>query len=208
DPEIAPDLDPNHVNYHYIVDAIGGFIFAAMGTTANGATRALYDLVERKQKYWQELYQEAQEINKQCNGNELTSDDIAKMVKLDSFVKETLRLSSGIVGSLVMVNFIDTNNDEELQGQNPTEFYAYRHLERNSPAIKLERNFLSFGGGKHACPGRALAVNEIKVFLHKVMLKYDIKADTEGIQRRKFFGPLASLVKGGIVFENRKEIIN
>ncbi|CAG8535274.1 7030_t:CDS:2, partial [Dentiscutata heterogama] len=25
---------------------------------------------------------------------------------------------------------IDTHLDEELQGQNPTEFYAYRHLER------------------------------------------------------------------------------
>ncbi|CAG8676789.1 6271_t:CDS:2, partial [Dentiscutata heterogama] len=135
DPEITPD--PNNVNYKYIADAIGTFIFAAMGTTANGATRALYDLIERKQQYWQELYQEAQEIIKQCNGNELTSDDIASMVKLDSFVKESLRLSPGIVGlqhkcisksyhtfangyqipsgRSVILNFSDTNNDEELQ---------------------------------------------------------------------------------------------
>ncbi|KAF0479489.1 cytochrome P450 [Gigaspora margarita] len=79
DPEITPDLDPNNVNYDHIVDALGDFVFAAMGTTINGATRSLYELVERKQ-YWQELYEEAQEINKQCNGNELTTDDIAKMV--------------------------------------------------------------------------------------------------------------------------------
>ncbi|CAG8475950.1 20425_t:CDS:2, partial [Racocetra persica] len=147
DPEIAPDLDPNNVNYNYIADAICVFVFAAMGTTTNGATCSLYDLVERKQQYWQELYQEAQEINKQCNGNELTSDDIARMVKLDSFVKESLRLSSSTVGlqhkclsksyytfsngyqipsgRLVTLNFSDTNNNEELQGQNPTEFYAY-----------------------------------------------------------------------------------
>ncbi|RIB27154.1 cytochrome P450 [Gigaspora rosea] len=175
-----------------------------MATTSNGATRVLYsllysifiikyfslfflyfiyklDLVERKQ-YWQELYQEAQEINKQCNGNELTFDNIAKMVKLNSFVKESLRFTSPIValphkcisksyytfangyqvpsGRTVSLNFRDTNtNVEELQGQNPTEFYAYRHLERNSPATKLECNFLTFGDGKHECPGRALAIS-------------------------------------------------
>ncbi|CAG8810299.1 25728_t:CDS:2, partial [Gigaspora rosea] len=174
DPEITPDLDPNNVNYDYIANAIGRFIFSTMGTTNFGVTYALYDLAEKKQ-YWQELYQEAQEINKQCNGNELTSDDIARMVKLDSFVKESLRISSAPIvglqhkcisksyytfangyqvpsGRIVYLNFLDTNNNEELQGQNPTEFDAYRHLKRNSSATKLERNFLVFGGGKHACP--------------------------------------------------------
>ncbi|CAG8637105.1 14086_t:CDS:2, partial [Dentiscutata heterogama] len=161
DPEITPDLNPNNVNYDFIVDAICVFIFSAMGTTIDSANFVLYDLVKRKQ-YWHELYQEAQEINKQCNGNELTSGDIAKMVKLDGFVKESLRfltrhrmiglphkcisksyytLANGYQipnGCIVLINIIDTHNDEGIQGQNPTEFYAYRHLERNSPATKLD----------------------------------------------------------------------
>ncbi|CAG8722346.1 16304_t:CDS:2, partial [Dentiscutata heterogama] len=94
-PGINPDLNPNNVNYDFIVDAISCFIFVAMGATVKVVTPVLYDLAKRKQ-YWHELYQEAQEINKQCNGNELTSDDIAKMVKLDSFVKESLRLSANL----------------------------------------------------------------------------------------------------------------
>ncbi|CAG8823995.1 2855_t:CDS:2, partial [Gigaspora rosea] len=73
-----PDFNPKNINYDYIADGIGRLIFASMATTSNGATRVLYNLVEKKQ-YWQELYQEAQEINKQCNGNELTFDNIAKM---------------------------------------------------------------------------------------------------------------------------------
>ncbi|CAG8814108.1 12895_t:CDS:2, partial [Gigaspora rosea] len=172
-------LNPNHVNYDCIADEIAALIFVSIASTSNGFTNALYELVERKQQYWQELYQEAQEINEQCNGNELTTDNIARMVKLDSFIKESLRLSDPIIflshkcifksyytfangyqvpkGCLVSLNYCDTNNDEELQGQNPTEFRAYRHLDHNSPATKLERNFLAFGGGKHACPGRALA---------------------------------------------------
>ncbi|CAG8808353.1 14093_t:CDS:2, partial [Gigaspora rosea] len=152
DPKVAPDFNPNHINYDYIVDGICRLVFGSMTTTSNHATQVLYDLVETKQQYWQELYQEAQEINKQCNGNELTFDDIASMVKLDSFVKEYLRCDSDIVtlphkcisksyytfangyqvpsGRTVSLNFRDTNtNVEELQGQNPTEFHAYRHLE-------------------------------------------------------------------------------
>ncbi|CAG8729907.1 9857_t:CDS:2, partial [Gigaspora rosea] len=225
DPEIVIDLDPNNVNYDYIADGIGHFIFATMTNTTIGTTNALYE----KKQYWQELYQEAQEINKQCNGNELTFNDIAKMVKLDSFVKESLRLATGIVGlshkcifksyytfangyqipsgRLVSLNFSDTNNDEELQGQNPTEFYAYRHLERDSPATKLERNFLTFGGGKRACPGRFLAVNEIKTFLHKVLLKYNVRTDNDEIgPKRGYLGPIPKPINVGLVFENRKEI--
>ncbi|CAG8855178.1 27798_t:CDS:2, partial [Gigaspora margarita] len=94
DPEITPDLDPNNVNYDYIVDSIGRMIFSAMATTSGGTGH----LVKRKQHFWQELYYEAQEINKQCNNNELTIDNIAKMIKLDSFVKESLRFVTPIVG--------------------------------------------------------------------------------------------------------------
>ncbi|CAG8648820.1 4381_t:CDS:2, partial [Scutellospora calospora] len=227
DPDITPDLDPNHVDYVHIANAIGSFIIAAMGTTTSSGARALYDLATRKE-YWQELYQEAQEINKQCNGNELTIDDIAKMVKLYSFVKESLRFTSRVValphkcvtkshytfengyqirnGTVVMVNMLDTAYDEELQGQNPTEFKAYRHLDRNSPATKLERNFIIFGGGKHACPGRSLAVNEVKVFLHKVMLKYNVSIENEKVMK-KYLGPIPRMFKASFVFENRKDVV-
>ncbi|KAF0520796.1 cytochrome P450 [Gigaspora margarita] len=98
DPEITPDLDPNNVNYDYIADSIGKMIFSAMSSTFSGTRRVLYDLVKRKQHFWQELYHEAQEINKQCNRNELTIDNIDKMIKLDSFVKESLRFINPIVG--------------------------------------------------------------------------------------------------------------
>ncbi|RIB29026.1 cytochrome P450 [Gigaspora rosea] len=210
DPEATPDLDPNNANYDNIADVICRIIFSAMAATSNGASRVLYDL---------------------CNGNELTIDDIARMIKLDSFVKESLRLITPIVGlprkciskscytfangyqipsgRIAFINFRDTDNDEELQGQNPTEFRAYRHLERNSPATKLERNFLSFGGGKRACPGRTFAVNQIKIFIHKILLKYDVRTNNEEIEpKRRYFGPFPLPVNVDLVFENRKEIVN
>ncbi|CAG8682524.1 2917_t:CDS:2, partial [Dentiscutata heterogama] len=62
-PEVTPDLDPNNVNYDYLADAIFRFIFAAMGTTSGGAIKL--DFLKEKERYWQELYQDAQKINKQ-----------------------------------------------------------------------------------------------------------------------------------------------
>jgi hypothetical protein len=42
-----------------------------------------------------ELYEEALIIDKECNGS-LTVTDVQKMVKLDSFIKESLRHSGQI----------------------------------------------------------------------------------------------------------------
>ncbi|CAG8589217.1 16154_t:CDS:2, partial [Cetraspora pellucida] len=167
---------------------------------------------------------EAKEINDQCKGNELKSDDIAKMVLLDSFVKEALRLNADLLGvphkclsepyytfsngyqipngRVIMLNFLEITGDEELQGQNPQQFNAYRHLERNSNATKLERNFVIFGSGKHACPGRFYAVRVMKIFFHKIILKYHIRAETEKISK-KHIGSLIAPLKTNIVFENR-----
>ncbi|CAG8808086.1 36500_t:CDS:2 [Gigaspora margarita] len=129
-----------------------------------------------------------QKINKQCDKNELTIDDIDRIIKLDSH---------------------DTNNNEELQGQNSTEFHAHHYWEHNSPITKLKYNILTFRGRKHVCLGRALAINEIKVFLHKILLKYDVSTDHEEIgPKRRYFCPLIALINGGLLFEKRKEIVN
>ncbi|CAG8818883.1 10702_t:CDS:2, partial [Gigaspora rosea] len=121
------------------------------------------------------------------------------MIKLNSFVKESLRFITPIVGlphkcHLLMdinskcINFCDTNNDEELQGQNPTEFHAYHYLECNSPATKLECR-------KLACPGRTFAVNQIKIFIHKI-LKYVVRTNNEEIEpKRRYLGPFPLPVK-------------
>ncbi|CAG8601487.1 25029_t:CDS:10 [Cetraspora pellucida] len=226
DPEVTPDLDPNNVDYNYIADSLGVFIFASMFTTSNRTTSALYG----RKEYWQELYQEAQEINKQRNGDELTPNDINKMVKLDSFIKESFRNSDDVLGlphlcisksnytfkngyqipegRIAFLNFLDTHYDKEIQGQDPMEFYAYRHLERNASATKIERNLIIFGNGKHSCPGRFLAVNEIKIILHKIILKYNVRTETGKITPKRYFGPILKRTYDGIVFENRKDIVD
>lgn len=40
---------------------------------------------------------------------------------------------------------------------------------------------MSFGFGRHACPGRFFAANEIKLILARMLLDYDIKMP-EGVE--------------------------
>ncbi|KAF0376328.1 cytochrome P450 [Gigaspora margarita] len=212
DPEIAPDLNLNNVNYNLFADIIGIFIFASMGTSSNRASYALYELAKRKE-YWQELCQEAQEINKKYNGNFKTFDNIDKMVKLNRFIKETFRLNSDILGlprqclndshytfmngyqipygRIISLDFLELNFDEKLQGTNPKDFNAYRH---NSSVTKLDRNYLLFGFGKHACPGRNYAITLTIITLHHIMLNYYLRTKFENAVPRThkgfFIGPI------------------
>ncbi|RIB17248.1 cytochrome P450 [Gigaspora rosea] len=221
DPEIAPDFNPNHVNYNMIVDTIGVFMFASMGITSNAAAYALVELAKRKKDYWQELYQEAQEINKKSNGKP-TYKDFNNMVKVDMFIKESLRFNSNVLsvprpcvretytfangfqipyGRPVFLDISEISFSEELNGQNPQEFDAHRH---NSPATKPDNGFLIFGSGIRACPGRFFAILLAKIFLYHVLLNYNIKAELENAKHKQYAGFFIGLLKpgkAGIVFE-------
>ncbi len=45
-------------------------------------------------------------------------------------------------------------------------------------ATKIDKTYVIFGGGRRACPGRFYSVVFMKLFLHKIMLKYHVR--TEG----------------------------
>lgn len=42
-------------------------------------------------------------------------------------------------------------------------------------SVKLDESFLGFGFGKHACPGRFFALNEIKLFVAYLVRHYGIE---------------------------------
>ncbi|KAF8076048.1 cytochrome P450, partial [Lyophyllum atratum] len=46
--------------------------------------------------------------------------------------------------------------------------------------ISLGLDYLVFGNGGHACPGRFFAVNELKAFLAHVLLNYDVAFENNG----------------------------
>ncbi|OAA76640.1 Cytochrome P450 [Akanthomyces lecanii RCEF 1005] len=131
-----------------------------------------------------------------------------KLKRMDSFVKESLRLRPQSMitarrmtteavalpdgtkiprGSSVMVPTITAMLDPSIY-PNPHHFDGERFLrmrEQNENAAQLVTtgaNYLGFGIGKHSCPGRFLAANEIKVALCHILLKYDVKFP-DGVSR-------------------------
>ena len=101
--------------------------------------------------------------------------------------------------------------------ENPETFDPYRFLKlRATPGYETRAQLISpaaehlgFGLGSHACPGRFFAVNEIKILLGHILLKYDIKLQ-EGtvLKYRKYGCTFHADSQAYIMIRRRKEEID
>ncbi|KAI9490971.1 cytochrome P450 [Zychaea mexicana] len=141
-------------------------------------------------------------------GSEAFSFDIIKeFVKLDSVCREALRLknqyyelshtnisgknivlSNGVVippGQDVYINYWynhrDSNYNKASTGIDLAEFQPWRFVNTGRPSTKVSDDFLLFGEGKHACPGRWFAIQEIKTIISLLLRDYNIRS-TEKIK--------------------------
>lgn len=65
---------------------------------------------------------------------------------------------------------------------------AYLQQKQQSLSMPSD-NFLAWGHGRHACPGRFFAAHLMKLMLAHVLVKYDVKADgpkPKGQERNEF----------------------
>jgi cytochrome P450 len=49
------------------------------------------------------------------------------------------------------------------------------HETKSKSSATLDEAFLGFGFGKHACPGRFFAINEMKIFMAYLIQHYDVE---------------------------------
>jgi cytochrome P450 len=167
-------------------------VFASVVTTTNNSTLALYDMVTYPE-YYNELYEEQLQIKKEF-GDDISPNAVSNMLKLNSFIRETMRfrlepitsfritksdwvLSNGVAipkGSFTAVDSTSLHFDKGLQDGDAHEFKPFRHYEKGKLATKTEPQFLSFGFGTHACPGRFLAIQEISTILSVIIRNYKI----------------------------------
>ncbi|CAG8556226.1 11563_t:CDS:10 [Diversispora eburnea] len=177
-------------------------IVTSIHTTSRHLTSALYDFAGRPE-LWEDIYEEQVRIDKECNG-ELSPQHIDKMMKLDSFLRESFR-NFGTVGRIVQTYLADIHYNTTAYGPEPKSFYPYHGLENNFAASKTDKNYFTFGSGKRACPGRFFAVNEIKTCMHKLILNYHIKTPSGKIEKKIHYGTIAMPPDTGLIFENRKK---
>ncbi|GAW00139.1 cytochrome p450 [Lentinula edodes] len=178
--------------------------FAAIHTTSMTFTNALFYLAANPHLA-QPLREEIESTVAEFGW---TKAAMGKMWKLDSFLKETTRLSglggltmsrmvlrdftfsNGTVvpaGTIVSVASYGMHHDDALyedpETLKPFRFSNKREMEGEGikhQMVGIDPSFGLFGGGRHMCPGRFFAVNEIKALVGHILVTYDIKFEGDG----------------------------
>lgn len=185
--------------------------FAAIETTTMTVTSTLFDIMSsaRAQKFAETLQEEALNMLKRSDGQP-KKEDLLKMIRTDSAMKETLRLhaifkalarevtaSKGLTmenglhlpkGSRVCISSHGLHNDESVY-TDATRYDAFRYSrvleqpaenETASPKplsqslAATSEVYLPFGHGKHSCPGRFFAADEMKIIFAYIFSNYEI----------------------------------
>ncbi|KIL65514.1 hypothetical protein M378DRAFT_162148 [Amanita muscaria Koide BX008] len=179
--------------------------FAAIHTSSMSFTYVMYELATRPE-YVKPLRDEIEGVIKEEGWSK---DSISKLRKVDSFIKECLRLSNFTLftmsrkalrdftfsdgttipaGSTVGVPFNSVHTDaNDYSDPNIFDGFRFEKLrEQDGENMKhqltsLGVDYVLFGNGRRACPGRFFVANELKLMLAHVVMNYDVKmADGKG----------------------------
>ncbi|KAF9236862.1 cytochrome P450 [Melanogaster broomeanus] len=170
-------------------------------TSSNDFTQALYNLAANPQ-YMQPLREEVQSI---VETEGWSKDALAKMRKIDSFLKESQRMEGSAMltmfrrarkdftfsdgtmipkGAFLAFAAQSTHLDSELYENtdvfDPFRFSNARHEDGEGVRhqfVSTNPEYLAFGHGKHACPGRFFSATYLKTMLAHIVVSYDIKLE-------------------------------
>ncbi|KAH9895701.1 cytochrome P450 [Cubamyces lactineus] len=188
--------------------------FAAIHTSSNSITHAIYHLAERPE-YLISLREEIEPIIQEEGW---TKNAISRMWKLDSFIRESQRLNGintvslmrkaqqdvalcdGTLiprGTLMVAAAHSLHHDDSVYADadvfDPWRFSRQREREgeaKKHQYVNTSVDYIPFGHGKHACPGRFFAANELKAMLAYIALNFDMKLDGDGRRPENiYWGP-------------------
>lgn len=192
--------------------------FAAIHTSSMSFTQALYYLAAHPE-YMQPMRDEVEAVLAAEGG--WSKGALQKMRKVDSFLKECQRyeglgmlfltrkavkdftFSDGTFipkGSYVSTSRAATHGQSEYY-RDPYVFDPWRFAnlrDETGEGVKHQMvntsiEYLPFGLGKHACPGRFFAANELKSMMAHLVVTYDVALDMPGeVPRSVHFGPINS----------------
>ncbi|CAG8952503.1 hypothetical protein HYFRA_00009606 [Hymenoscyphus fraxineus] len=206
---------------------------AGIQSTGMVVMQALFDLASRPE-YTTALLSELSHVTHSTGSTELTPSSISKLVKLDSFLKESQRhvsqnllsiyrkvitpltLKDGTVlpaNSYVAVPSIDPEArphavTRDFDGFRWEKMRSQPGNEQKFTTVASGIDALEFGYGVHACPGRFFAMNTVKATLAEILRRYEMRMPSAGEQVTHKYNRILVLVpmKEQVVeFRDRKE---
>ncbi|KAG0321926.1 hypothetical protein BGZ99_003596 [Dissophora globulifera] len=182
---------------------------------------------QEREKERQELVQKGEPIRDDLDpthDRDLSAAAIKRMVHMDSFVREAFRfrterltlshsarkditLSSGVKipkGHSVIINMRSVHQGP-VQGDETDEFRPWRFVGKLKSATKVGTDFLPFGMGKHACPGRFLAIQELKTVGELMVSRYSkIEIQDPSKTKQVLLARMGAPTATGLTFTSRK----
>nr|BED42997.1 cytochrome P450 monooxygenase [Trametes versicolor] len=169
----------------YIAILLLCLIFAAVHTTTVVSQWVLYQLAMRPE-YLGPLREELSRVMEEdeTGAMRLTAASLREARLLDSFIREVMRLKGDTIatmryttcdvplgdviipkGHFVTPMATTVHENTEIYGEDPREFNGFQWAEQNKEAVMTGPAHIVFGLGRFACPGRVLAINEIKLIV-------------------------------------------
>ncbi|RSL52700.1 hypothetical protein CEP51_015013 [Fusarium floridanum] len=203
-------LGPDDVEAHTIAQI--NLCVAAIQSMAATVTQCLMDLATHPE-YAPELIEEIKIVVEKNNGV-VDKRVLTELWKLDSFIKETQRLnppdltsfqrkalsdmtlSNGLripKGARIVLPTGAINMDREFF-EDPQTFDGFRYYRirtaneaaRNTnQMVTVGKKDLTWGYGKHACPGRYIAEVAMKLLVIEFLMRYDIRLPENMKERPK-----------------------
>lgn len=157
-------------------------------------------LEEQKQVLKEELGEEKANSTQDVTSL-FTFNVVRSLVKLDSLCRESMRLrndylalphrytgtkpvtlSNGVVirpGEDIIINQWYNHRSAEIQKDKESDhnsFQPFRYVGLDRQSTKIGEDFLMFGMGAHACPGRWFALQEVKTIVSVFIREFEISA--------------------------------
>lgn len=201
------EIDDDHLESLTTIFLI--IIFVGVHTTSDAVTYVMYCLAKYPEYIPELRKEQEEAIIAEDAATDSEKDVVytpaiyRRLEKLDSFIRECMRtrmvgiglahtnisednivLKSGAIvepGQEVFINLFHVHHDEENQASfdNLETFNGFRFVGKNKLTVKSGHDNISFGMGKHACPGRWFATHQIKGIISYFIKNYDISAKSE-----------------------------
>ncbi|KIY71972.1 cytochrome P450 [Cylindrobasidium torrendii FP15055 ss-10] len=180
----------------WVLSIVLGLIFASVHQTAVVIVWVIFELAKRPE--FAEGFRAETVYETDTDGKlRLSHASTKNAERLDSFIREVMRtkgdtlstvrqttvdapLGGYIVpkGSFVIPFATLSHLSKEYHGEDAEDFVGERWVGTGRPAIMLSPGYWPFGLGRWACPGRALAVAEIKLFVMSLLAEADLSLES------------------------------
>ncbi|RHZ87441.1 hypothetical protein Glove_34g91 [Diversispora epigaea] len=196
DPQPQKNIDPSLSRP--MTDAeIRGVLFDAFvigaDTTVNTFCFVLY-YVSHNPNVKKKLFEEIKSVFNDDLNRHVTISDLEKLKYCEAIIKEAVRIRptvslntrycnqpEEVAGykwpkDMIFIMYSRGINNSSLYWENPEKFIPERHYEPQGVERQQHKNsFLMFGKGPRLCPGRKLAMVELKTLITLVYRKFDVE---------------------------------